>query len=241
MPIPSTITGQAMLGFSDPSTFFIGFENDGSGTYPLRGLGWSMVDVPTFSTLEQKTESGREVMNSLYLNPLHEYKLTFNFLENDPSTDIEGNPDTDFRMLYSFYLAMTGRYGEFLYKTREATVVKGPLSLPDNNGYVEMVYSTGPFFYEPIQEMNQILPTIYKLNGTSYTDITGTCTFYTADSIPPYAGIVFSTTTTLTEGESLSWSGTWYKRVHFDKDSYSFDEFMYQLMKVGVGLSEVRI
>ena len=239
MPVPTTITGTPILGFSDPETFFIGYTE--SGTYPMRGLGWDMVDSPTFNTLDQKTAAGREIMNSLYLNPLHEYKLVFNFLENDPALDIEGNPDTDFRMLYSFYLAMTGRYGEFLYRTREAVVVKGPLSLPDSNGYVELVYNTGPFFYESVQELNSVTPTIYVNTGTSYTDITSTCTFYTADSLPPYAGIVFTTTTTLTEGQSLVWSGTWYKRVHFDKDNYPFSEFMYALYKTGVGLSEARI
>jgi hypothetical protein len=42
-------------------------------------------------------------------------------------------------------------------------------------------------------------------------------------------------------GEYYAISGTYYWRVHFDKDSYSFEEFMYALMKTGVGLSQVRI
>lgn len=239
MPLPSNITGTPMIGFSDPSTFFIGFS--GSGTYPLSGLGWSMVETPIFRTLDQTTQGGREVMNPLYLNPLHAWKLVYNVLNNE--APYSTNPDTDFRLLYSFYLAMNGRFNEFLFKTREAAVVKQELALPDTNGYVELVYANGPFFQESVQEMNSVLPTIYSYNTVSqvYTDRTSDCSFYTAASIPPYSGIVFTSTYTLGEGEYFAWSGTWYYRCHFDKDSYSFEEFMYQLMKVGVGLSQVRI
>jgi hypothetical protein len=239
MPVPSAISGTPILGFSDARTFFVGYK--GSGTYPLRGLGWSMVDEPTFVTLDQKTQGGREVMNAMYLNPLHAFKLVYNFLENDPALNISGNPDTDFRMLYSFYLAQNGRFQELLYQTREASVVKQALAAPDANGYVEIVYSNGPFFSESVQEMNNVLPTIYSVNDGVYTDRTVDCSFYTAGSIAPYSGIAFTSTYTLGAGEFFAWSGTWYYRCHFDKDSYSFEEFMYQLMKVGVGLSQVRI
>lgn len=239
MPTPAAISGTPILGFSSPTDFFVGFT--GSGTYPIRGLGWSMIDTPGFNTLDQTTQSAREVMNSMYLNPLHEFKLVYNFLENDSSLNISGNPDTDFRLFYSFYLAMTGRFTEFLYQTREAAVVKSPLALPDANGYVELVYSTGPFFNESIQELNNVMPTIYSLNGATYTDRTSTCTFYTPDSVPPYSGIVFTSTYSLGAGEIFAWSGTWYYRVHFSEDKLSFEEFMYKLMKSGLPLTQVRI
>lgn len=239
MPIPASITGTPILGFSSPEEFFVGYT--GSGVYTIAGLGWSMTDEPEFNTLDQKTQGGREVMNSMYLNPLHSFELVYNFLENQQASSVEGNPDTDFRMMYSFYLAQTGRFQELLYKPRESTVTHGLLAAPDANGYVEIVYLTGPFFGESVQEMNGILPTIYVYNGSTYTDVTSTCTFYTAGSVSPYAGIVFTSTTTLSGGESFVWSGNWYYRVHFDKDKYSFEEFMYAVMKTGVGLSQVRI
>jgi hypothetical protein len=241
MPLPSNISGIGIIGFSDPKTFFIGFT--GSGAYPLRGLGWSLTDDPAFKTLDQMTQGGREVMNSLYLNPLHSFKLIYNFLENDPGLNIGGNPDTDFRLLYSFYLAHNGRFQEFLYQTREASVTKQQLALPDANGYVELAYSNGPFFQESVQEMNNVLPTIYSYDTIShvYTNRTVDCSFYTADSIAGYSGIVFTSTYTLGANEVFAWSGTWYYRVHFGKDTYSFDEFMYQVMKVGIELQQVRI
>jgi hypothetical protein len=241
MPVPSNISGTPIMGFSSPTEFFIGYT--GSGMYQLRGLGWSMVDTPTFNTLDQKTQGGREVMNGLYLNPLHAFSLKYNFLENDPALNISGNPDTDFRLLYSFYLAMNGRFQEFLYQTREAAVVKMPLAAPDINGYVELVYSNGPFFSESVQEMNNVLPTIYSFNtGTGlYTDRTADCSFYTAGSVAGYSGITFTSTYTLGSGEYFAWSGSWFYRCHFEKDSYGFEEFMYQLMKVGIGLQQVRI
>jgi hypothetical protein len=239
MPVPSNISGTPILGFFDPKTFFVGFT--GSGVQTLQGLGWAMQEAPAFNTLDQKTQGGREVMNPMYLNPLHAFKLTYNFLENDPSLILSGNSDTDFRILYSFFLAMNGRFQEFLYQTREASVVKQALAAPDANGYVEIVYSNGPFFSESVQEMNDLLPTIYSVNDGVYTDRTVDCSFYTADSIAPYSGIVFTSTYTLGAGEFFAWSGQWFYRVHFDKDSYSFSEFVYQIMKVGIGLSQVRI
>jgi hypothetical protein len=226
MPIIQQTAGGLSIGYT------------GSGVYPLTGLGWSMTDKPTFNTLTQNTAAGREVMNSLYLNPLHEFSLVFNVLHNDQTT--AGNPDTDARMLFSFYYAQTGRYTEMLYQPLNSTVTHGPLALPDTNGYVELVYNTGPFFYESVQELNNATPTIYSVSGDTYTNITDTCTFYTADSVPPYSGIVFTTTTDL-GADTLAWSGQWYYRVHFDKDSYDFEQFMYALYKTGVGLSQVRI
>jgi hypothetical protein len=239
MPIPSTQEGTPILGFSSPTEFFVGWTD--SGVYQLQGLGWSMTDAPSFQTLDQKTQGGREVMNAMYLNPLHEFKLTYNFLENQQQYSFPGNPDTDYRTLYSFYLAMNGRFQEFLYQPREATVVKQALAAPDGNGFVEIVNSNGPFFSESVQEMNSVLPTIYSVNDGTYTDRTADCSFYTAASITPYSGITFTSTYTLGDGEFFAWSGQWFYRVHWDKDNYSFEEFLYAVMKVGVGLSQVRL
>lgn len=231
------------MGFSSPEEFFFGWT--GSGTYQIRGLGWSMFDSPTFNTLDQKTQGGREVMNSLYQNPLHSFKLTFNFLENDPTENLEGNPDTDYRLLYSFYTAMTGRFGEFLYQPRDSAFSHAPLALPDANGYVELVLADGPFFSESVQEVNSVPPTIYTWSPSGsppgYTNVTDTCSFYTAGSVAPYAGITFTSTTELEGDEVFVMSGNYYWRVHFDKDNLSFEEFMYLLGKTGIGLSQVRI
>jgi hypothetical protein len=237
MPVPANISGIGIIGFSSPSSFFIGYT--GSGTMPLAGLGWSMTDKPQFNTLSQQTAGGRHITNPLYQNPLHNYSFVWNFVEGGQLTG--SNLTTDAANLWSFYYSQTGGYNEFLYQTRESVVTHGPLANPDANSYVELVYNTGPFFYESIQELNNVTPTIYVYNGSSYTNVTDTCTFYTADSVPPYSGIVFYTTTTLSEGESLVWSGTWYRRVHFAKDDLSKEEFMYQLFKTGVELSEARI
>lgn len=243
MPINPNLSGTPIMGFSSPSEFFIGWT--GSGTYQMRGLGWSMEDAPGFNTLDQKTQGGREVMNSLYLNPLHAWKLVFNFLENDPALNLEGNPDTDMRMLYSFFTAMNGRFGEFLYQPRDSAFVQVQLAVPDANGYVELALPDGPFFSESVQEMNGVLPTIYLYNPSGsppgYSDVTDTCTFYTAGSVAPYSGIVFTSTTDLGEGEYFAMSGSYFWRVHFDKDNLSFEEFMYAVMKTGIGLSQVRI
>lgn len=235
MPIPANITGQPMLGFSDPKTFFVGYSP--SFLYPINGLGWSMDEDPEFNTLDQKTAGGREIMESLYQNPLHAWKLKFNFLENDKAYSYPGNPDTDFRTLYSFFCAMNGRFGEFLFQPRETAVTGQVLAQPDANGYIELVYGLGPFFAESVQELDGATPTIFK-NGS---DITSTCTFYSAASIPPYSGIVFTTTTPLNSAPVITANFDFFYRAHFDSDRYSFEEFMYKLQRTGIGLQQVRI
>lgn len=225
-----------MMGFSDPSTFFVGYSP--SFLYPVRGLTWPMTDDPSFNTLGQRTQGSRLVMESNYQNPLHSFKLKYDVLYND--SDFLENPATDLQILYSFYAAMTGKFGQFLYKTREATVVHGALELPDTNGYVELTYSLGPFFNEPIQELNGATPTVYSVASGVFTDITTDCTFYAPASVAPYDGLVFTTSVDLS-GKTLAWSGTWFYRVHFTDDSYTFTEFMYKLMNTGIGLEQIRI
>lgn len=230
-----------MLGFSSPTDFFVGYSP--SYLYQLPGIGWSMEESPAFNTLDEKTAGGREVMNQMYQNPLHSWKLKLNFLENDLSYDLTGATSTQYQNLYSFYCAQSGRFGEFLYKTRDAAVTKQFLAAPDSNGYTEITFNLGPFFTESVQELNGATPTIYSYNtGTGiYTDRTLDCTFYAAASVSPYTGIVFTSSYTLGSGEQWAWSGTWFYRCHFDKDSYTFEEFMYKLLKTGIGLEQVRI
>lgn len=221
------------MGFSNPSTFFFGF---GTTIYQVSGLGWSMSETPAFNTLSASTAGGRDVRVSLYENPLHSWKLIWNFLEAQQSGYCT-NPTTanDFSVLYSFYNAMTGKFGEFLYQPRDSAVVGQPLLAPDANGYVEIVHSTGPFFAESIQELNSAIPAIF--NGG--TDITSTCTFYAAGSISPYSGVVFTTATTpLT---ALTANYDYFYRVRFQEDKYDFEEFVYAIQKTGIGMQQVRL
>jgi hypothetical protein len=236
--MPVTASGQPMMGFSNPNNFFFGFSP--SNLYQVSGLGWSIKETPAYNTLSADTPSGRDVRVPLYQNPLHSWKLVWNFLEAQ-TPGYAGNPTnaTDFQALYSFFNAMNGKFGEFLYQPRDSAVVGQELSLPDSNGYVELVHSLGPFFAESVQELNGATPTIF-LNDTN---ITSSCLFYAADSVAPYSGIVFTTTHSITGSPPpvLTANYDYFYRCHFDADKYTFEEFMYQLMKTGIGMDQVRI
>jgi hypothetical protein len=250
MPVPSTIPSNAVyvLGFagSGPYTFFVGYTSGGNEYfYTTAGPGWAITDSPSFNTLGQMSTGGRDVTTPLMQNPLHHFKLEYNYLSNNPANIKYGNPDTDYRLVYSFYCTQLGRFGEFLYQPRGSAFTYAPLAAPDANGYVELVIQSGPFFAESVQEVNSVPPTIYVCNPSNtpptYTDVTSTCTFYTAGSVAPYSGIVFTSTTTLTGAETFVMSGNYFYRVAFDKDSYSFEEFWNQAMTVGIGLQQTRI
>lgn len=55
----------------------------------IRGLAWTIVKTPTFSTEIQESLAGREVRVQNFQNPIWEFTLTYEYLLNDP------NPQAD--------------------------------------------------------------------------------------------------------------------------------------------------
>lgn len=244
MPIPSSISGTPVMGWNNAvpiPAFYVGYT--GSGSYIVSAPAWSMVETPAFNTLEQKTQGARSVRNPMYANPVHSWKLKIAYFSNNPALIRYGNVDTDLRTFYSWWLSLKGKYADFLYQPMASVIVNTPLAAPDANGYVELVYNNGPFFSESVQELNNVTPSIYRVSGGVYTDITSYCSFYTADSVSPYSGITF----TIEEGhgpsgeETLAWSGVWYYRCHFLKDAMSFEEFFRLMYSTGIDIEQVKI
>jgi uncharacterized protein (TIGR02217 family) len=181
----------------------------------LPGLEWDVKKKPIFSTIIQKTASGKEIRSALQSYPRWEFNLSFSILRT--STGF-----SEMQTLAGFFEQMLGQASAFNY------------SDPSDNSVTAQLFGTGDgtttgfqllrtmgSFSEPIQNLNGN-PSIY-INGvlktltTDYTiNSTGFVTFVTAPAL----------------AASITWTGNFYYLCRFMEDVLEFNQFMYQLWEL---------
>ena len=159
----------------------------------IRGLAWSIVKTPTFSTEIQESLAGREVRLQNFQNPIWEFTLTYEYLQNDPKVRDE-NEQTPLETLLGFFLARGGQYDDFLLNESDLTgrledsVYSGqPIGTGDGvTRTFQLVRNIGGFLEAVQNPMNQVA-TVYlngqsMVQGTDYTIANGVVTFTIAPS-----------------------------------------------------------
>lgn len=162
----------------------------------IRGLAWSVVRTPTFSTEIQESLAGREVRIQNFQNPIWEFTLSYEYLLNDPKLRDE-NGQTPLETLVGFFLARGGQFDDFLLNESDLTgrledsVYSGqPVGAGDGaTKSFQLVRNIGGFMEAVQNPMNQIA-TVYlnglaKAQGTDYTIANGLVTF----TVAPAAGV----------------------------------------------------
>jgi uncharacterized protein (TIGR02217 family) len=162
----------------------------------IRGLAWSVVKNPTFSTDIQQSLAGREVRIQNYQNPIWEFTLTYEYLLNDPRFRDE-NEQTPLETLVGFFLARGGQFDDFLLNETDLTgrledsVYSGqPIGTGNgSNASFQLVRNVGGFL-EACQNPANQTATVYlngaaKIQGTDYTISNGLVIF----AVPPAAGV----------------------------------------------------
>jgi uncharacterized protein (TIGR02217 family) len=162
----------------------------------IRGLAWSIVKTPTFSTEIQESLAGREVRLQNFQNPIWEFALTYEYLLNDPKSRDE-NEQTPLETLAGFFLARGGQFDDFLLNESDLTgrledsVYSGqPIGAGDGaTKSFQIVRNIGGFLEAVQNPMNQTA-TVYlngvsKAQGTDYTIANGIVTF----ALAPGAGV----------------------------------------------------
>jgi uncharacterized protein (TIGR02217 family) len=157
----------------------------------IRGLAWSLVKTPTFSTEVQESLTGREVRVQNFQNPIWEFTLTYEYLLNDPRSRDE-NEQTPLEALVGFYLARGGQFDDFLLNESDLTgrledsVYTGqPIGTGDGaTKSFQIVRNIGGFLEAVQNPMNQTA-TIYvngaaKSPGSDYSIANGLVTFNSA-------------------------------------------------------------
>jgi uncharacterized protein (TIGR02217 family) len=157
----------------------------------IRGLSWSVVKTPTFSTEIQESLTGREVRVQNFQNPIWEFTLTYEYLLNDPRSRDE-DEQTPLETLVGFYLARGGQFDDFLLNESDLTarledsVYTGqPIGTGDGvTKSFQLVRNLGGFLEAVQNPMNQTA-TIYvngtaKSPGPDYSIANGLVTFNSA-------------------------------------------------------------
>ncbi len=160
----------------------------------IRGLAWSVMKTPTFSTEIQESIAGREVRIQNFQNPIWEFTLTYDYLLNDPKSRDE-NEQTPLETLVGFFLARGGQFDDFLLNESDLTgrledsVYSGqPIGTGDGvTKAFQLVRNIGGFLEAVQNPMNQTA-TVYlngvaKLQGTDYTISNGVVTFTNAPTL----------------------------------------------------------
>ncbi|HEX4605467.1 MAG TPA: DUF2460 domain-containing protein [Candidatus Angelobacter sp.] len=157
----------------------------------IRGLAWSIVKTPTFSTEIQESLAGREVRIQNFQNPIWEFTLHYEYLLNDPKFRDE-NEQTPLETLVGFFLARGGQFDDFLFNESDVTgriedsAYSGqPIGAGDGaTKSFQLVRNIGGFLEAVQNPMNQTA-TVYlngavKTQGTDYTISSGVVTFIVA-------------------------------------------------------------
>lgn len=182
--------------------------------YPtLAGLKFGVVRTPIFSTSIKTASSGREFRAANQLYPSWRYRLQYEFLR-----DLRSGVD-ELRTLAGFFLARQGRFDTFLF------------SDPDDNSVTGQQFGTGDgstTAFQLLRSFGGFLEPVYDLNGSVQVYKAGVLqTLSTHYSVSSSGVVTFVAAPTA--GQALTWSGSYYWRCRFEKDSSDFEKFLHQL------------
>lgn len=85
----------------------------------VRGLTWTVVRTPGFSTIEQKSTSAQAVRIAQYQNPVWQWQLMWDYLYANwggTNNTQAYAPWTDVQTLMGFFMARQGKFDDFLYQ-----------------------------------------------------------------------------------------------------------------------------
>ncbi len=162
----------------------------------IRGLAWSIIKTPTFSTEIQESLAGREVRVQNFQNPIWEFTLTYEYLLNDPKFRDE-NEQTPLEALVGFFLARGGQFDDFLLNESDLTgrledsVYTGqPIGTGDGTTRTFQIVRNIGGLLEAVQNPMNQTATVYlngaaKVQGSDYTISNGAVTF----TLAPAAGV----------------------------------------------------
>ncbi len=182
----------------------------------LSSLSWSVVKMPRWSTKIQTAASGKELRSSFFSYPIYDLILTYEVLRAKASLQ-------ELQTLMGFFNARQGAFDSFLWSDPTDNAVSGQL-FGTGDG-VKTVFSLCRTYGTNIEPVMNVAGTL-GISGTApIIYLNGTPTI--AYSINSTGDVTFSAAPGV--GVSITWTGSYYYRCRFVKDSLEFENFMYQL------------
>lgn len=184
--------------------------------YPsLPGLAWPVRRTPVWNTVQKRTASGRLFTARLADYPWYRIRLSYEFLRQ------RGNLD-EYQTLLGFFNRVGGAADNFLFEDIDDRTVTGQvIGVGDGSTRKFQLVREFGGFVEPVYGLQG--PPAMKLGSTAVSGAT-----YTVDD---YGLVNFNTAPA--SGVQISWSGDYFWRCHFAKDSVDFDKFMHDLFSAG--------
>ena len=185
--------------------------------YPtLPGLEWGIVRAPIFSTTKRSSVSGRQFRVSNYAYPRYKYTLSYSVLRQGV---VQGASFGELQQIVGLFNRVQGDFDSFLFSDPDdSSTTAQTIGLGDGSTRVYQLVRTWGSYTEPVYDVASA-PQIYvggalQALGTHYTlSATGLVTLATAPS----------------SGVSVTWTGTYYRRVVFTQSSLSANKFMANL------------
>lgn len=178
----------------------------------LPGLKWSTSKAPIWKTRVQESVSGKELRTALMSFPRWRYSLAYEVLRAETVYQ-------ELQTLVGFFNARRGSWDSFLYLDPDDNAVAAQ-QFGVGDGATKDFQLTRPFggFVEPVQNVNgapaitkggvlQATPGDYSLSAT------GLVSFVAAPAI----------------GVPLAWTGSYYVRCRFERDTEEFTQFLKDL------------
>lgn len=174
----------------------------------LPGLAWSIYKTPEWDTGIQSAVSGKEVRMARRSRPVWLFSLSYEVLRG-------GSQYTEVQQLMAFFNARQGAYDSFLLNdTSDNTATTQSIGTGDGVTTTFQLLHAINGWSEPIGYAPS--PNLY-VNGAQTTAFT--CT----------DGLNVTFTTAPAANATITWSGTFYYRVRFTRDTMEFEQFMKDL------------
>lgn len=178
----------------------------------LPGLAWGITRIPIWKTAIKASMSGMEQRAGFMSHPVYKIGLVYEFLRGGAAGELQS--------LIGFFNARAGALDDFLITLADdSSVANQAFGTGDGTTTVFRLGRTLGGMYEPVSAVNGV-PSIYKAGvlqtaGVDYTLDAGAAKVTFA--APPAAAA------------ALTWAGSYYWRVRFERDESEFKQFLQDL------------
>lgn len=184
----------------------------GNAVFPtLPGLQWNVKKIPVFSTRVQKSVSGKPKTAADMAYPLWQFEMSYALLRADATAELQ--------TLMGFFLQRSGAFDSFLFED------------PDDKSVVDQQFGTGngsATQFQLVRSLGGFVEPIQNVNGSPTIKVNGVTKATPADYSINSTGLV-TFTTPPANGATITWTGSFYFRVHFTIDEAEFNKFSHQL------------
>jgi uncharacterized protein (TIGR02217 family) len=177
----------------------------------LIGVDIKVRKTPIWNTKIKTAVSGKELRASFYSTPLYKFGLSFNVLR--------AGAEAELQTLVGFFNDRRGRFDSFLFDDAS------------DNAVTAQSFGVGDGLktkFQLVRTFGGNVESVMNLNGTPSISQDGVpltpATDYTIDAY----GMVTLAAPPLSSAV-LTWTGTYYYRCRFDRDTVDFERFLWDL------------